>query len=227
MHPRRHTHAQTTSHAAAVTLLAQFRSQNPLDWGQKPDAHTLCPNIVMVYLYKTFFFFFLVFIMKTDSEISITHSSELSEGSLDFSTGMSEDYMSLSTTAVSAVHTSTHRTSRQLSVVPASLGWGHSVLCSTGRWHMLYNRLRGSPVAIMVQACECERLEAGKHNTTHVSHWVHVQDIWGCQRWLVWYLLYVVIILLRIKRLILMACPPRVKMQRNFPPCQVMITSKC
>lgn len=58
MHPRRHTHAQTTSHAAAVTLLAQFRSQNPLDWGQKPDAHTLCPNIVMVYLYKTFFVFF-------------------------------------------------------------------------------------------------------------------------------------------------------------------------
>lgn len=50
----------------------------------------------------------------------------LSEGSLDFSTDISEDHTSPPSTSASPVHTSTHRTSRRLRLVPASLGWGHS-----------------------------------------------------------------------------------------------------
>lgn len=90
--------------------------------------------------------------------------------------------------------------------------------CSTRRRHVLHKRLRGSPVAIMVQVCACERLEAGKHNTTHVSYWVHVQDIWGCQQWLRY-------CTVTNKKTYFHDISAE-SAQRNFPPCQVRITSK-
>lgn len=94
----------------------------------------------------------------------IVHSGSvvqpLSEGSLDLSTGMSEDYTSLPTTAASPVHTSTHRTSRHWCSAHLSRLGALWLPCSTGLWHVLHNRLRGSPVAIMVQ-------EVGGRKTQH------------------------------------------------------------
>lgn len=126
----------------------------------------------------------------------------LSEGSSDLSTGMSEDDTSPPTSCACAVHTSTHRTSRQL--VPSSRGWGHAGcraqhaagMCSTSacgdrQWQSW---------------CKCVHVRGWRQeNTTQ-----HMFLIGFTSRTSEVVSSDYVIVLLRIKRLIFMTFLPRV-----------------